>query len=191
MAICPVPRKVDGKGLADLEPGFLSWWEGWGRKGSNRVGRGENGGSSCTSLPPLHELSRIQFLAVAWGTQAGLEASPAQHPLLAALSGDLWWSPHLPISAHLLAFPSTLRGLAFLSGSPERGTTAALTLFEMQNWAPCPPILMIQGAHSEFLPSSDTGCVPTYSNSRRLELTSTQNWLKIYLYFLNTVFVWS
>lgn len=129
MVICPVPRKVDGKGLADLEPGFLSWWEGWGRKGSNRVGRRENGLSSSTSLPPLHELSRIQFLATAWGTQAGLEVSPAQHPLLAALSGDLWRNLHLPISAHLLPFSSPLRGLAFLSGSPKRGYHCCINTF--------------------------------------------------------------
>lgn len=30
----PVPRKVDGKGLADLEPGFLSWRRGVRGKGA-------------------------------------------------------------------------------------------------------------------------------------------------------------
>lgn len=133
VVICPVPRKVDGKGLADLEPGFLSWWEGWGRKGSNRVGRRENGVSSShlATTTTWTEPNPVSGNSLRNPGRAGGEPSMASTPCCAQ-----WRSMAKPPSAHIRSsYPFHLHseGWLFSQVVPRGATIAALTPFEMQN----------------------------------------------------------
>lgn len=157
-----------------------------GKKGSNRVRRGESGCSPCTSWPTLCELGRVQFLATARGTQAGLEVGPARHLLLASAQ---WRLTVRPQPAHLCSpFPAALfiptLGAGFSQVVPRGGGYffCINTFWNAELSSPsCPPITKIQGEILNPYPVLIPVCYPT-QNSKR---TGTYlHCLKIHLYFL-------
>lgn len=107
MVICPVSRKVDGKGPADLGKAsiFFSWGLGRGMWEQQGTSRRERGRPSVTPLRPLWtEMNAVFDNSLKnWG-KAGGEPSTSSTPWWGSVE-ILRWSLDWPTSAHLFREP--------------------------------------------------------------------------------------